>query len=484
MSLRNKVVLAASWNFIGRMVNISFTFIIGIIIARLLSPAEYGLVGIANIFIVLTSVFIDAGFGYALIQKKGCDNKDYSTIFFFNLIVSIFFYFLFFILSRRIAEFFHEEILINILRVLSLAIIIESLYLVQVVQLKKLMKFKTMAKAQIIANILAGFISILLAYKGYGVWSLVFKSIISQLLLLFIYYFSCKWIPQFIFSFTSIKKLFVFGSYHLISGVIYVIYNNLRSTVIAKYYSPIEFGLYSRAESFQNISSVQISGTISEITFPLFSELQDNKNKLKQTLRSTIKMLMYFNISISFCMLILANVMIIGLIGNQWSGAVKYLQLLCIYGAIYPIAPILLNAINALGRSDLFLKLEIIRKVLDIPVLIIGAVVGIQEMIIGIIIATTISLIIIMKIINKLIGYNLLNLVTDLKRPLFMGFIICPIIIISLFILKNYFNNLSTFIICTVFGLICFFVINITIKSEEYLLIKGLLMNKFKSIKI
>ena len=449
MSLKSKVVGGATWNLVGKMADYVFRFTIGVVIARLLSPAEYGIVGLANIFITLSYIFVDSGFTYALIQKQDCSERDYSTVFYFNILVSFSLFILIWLLSPVIAHFFKEPKLISVIRALILVILIQALYIVQVAKLKKGMAFKQLAQAQVIANFLSGIIALFLAYKGFGVWALVTKSLCLQLLLLLIYTLRIKWKPLLVFDKLSFKKLFSFGSKHLIGGILNSIYLQLKSIIVAKFYSPSEYGVYSRAESFQSMTTTQIAATITEVTFPLFSGIQDNLETLKKSLSKIIRIVLLIVMPLSILLMIIAKPMVMFLLGNKWSGVIKYLELLYIYGAIYPIAPVLLNSINAIGRSDLVLKLEIIRKTLDIPILFLGALISIQMMIIGIIVNHSISTVLCLITTKRTINYSIKDFLMDFKVPV----IISAILLCILLIINNYIHNhLSNILICFILG--------------------------------
>ncbi|OGU61905.1 MAG: hypothetical protein A2455_15835 [Ignavibacteria bacterium RIFOXYC2_FULL_35_16] len=480
---KENVLSAVSWHFTGSIVKLFFSFTIGVIIARLLTPSAYGVVGLATVFITITNAFVDSGFGMALIQKKECTSLDFSTVFYFNIFVSIVAYSLIFLAAGSIANFFHENQLITIIRVLGILIIFDALNAVQLSQLKKKLNYKFQTLINIASALISGGLGIFLAYNGYGAWSLIWQAITNQSILVVGYWISNKWRPKLEFSFNSLKSLFAFGSRLLLTGIIYQLYNNLNSIMIAKFYSASELGLFTRADRFQQISSKQISGTMAEITFPLFSNIQDDKPNLKKTVRYSIKAVMFVSTPLTFSMMILAKLIILGLIGERWQGSIQFLQLLCIYGLFYPIIPIITNIINALGKSDLFLKLEIVRRVMDVPVLFIGAFIGIKEMICVMIIVIMISIIITMRSVHKLIDYSIIELLSDIKSAFLVSLAIGIALMSYLLTVQKYFSNFQNLTISILISTSLFFIISEVYKINEYLLLKGFVINRLKNFK-
>ncbi|BDQ02776.1 lipopolysaccharide biosynthesis protein [Ignavibacterium sp.] len=367
MKLKEQTVSGIIWSFIDNSLTQIITFIVGIILARLLSPAEFGLVGMVGIFIVISQSFVDSGFSNALIRKKDCTTNDYSTIFYFNLAVSFFFYSVLFASSGLISDFFNEPKLIDITRVVSLSILINAFGLVQQTQLTKNIQIKIQTKISIVANISSGIIAVTMAYFGFSVWSLVFRNLSNVFVRnLLLWYFS-KWRPSLVFSFSSLKEMFSFGSKLLFSGLLDKIFENIYYFIVGKFFSAEQLGYYSRADTFARLPSSNINGVVQRISYPVLVKIQDDDAALKRALKKLIKTTMFITFFLMIIMAASAESLIITLIGKKWIPSVEYLQLLCFSLMLFPLHSLNLNMLNVKGRSDLFLKLEIIKKIIAIP---------------------------------------------------------------------------------------------------------------------
>lgn len=389
--------------------------------ARLLTPEEFGLIGMITIFIAVSQTFIDSGFSQALIRKPDCRNEDYSTMFFFNLAVGIVFYIILFASAPMIGGFFKEPRLVLILRVLGLALTIESFGLIERTILTKRMNFKLQTKISLISSGLSGVIAITLAYLGWGVWSLVAKTITQNLFNSILLWIWNRWEVKFVFDTDSFKEMAGFGSKLLGSGLIYTLYRNAYYIVIGKYFSAMELGYFTRAEQFQNLPSQNLSTIIERVSYPALSHVGEDAVKLKAAFKRLIKDTMY----ISFiCMLGLAAVakpLIVVLIGSKWLPAVPLLQLLCFSGMFYPLHSLNLNMLKVKGRSDLFLILEIIKTALAVPVILIGIFFGIKAMIIGMIVDSIIAYYLNSYWSGKLVNYPIWEQMKDIAPSFFLA---------------------------------------------------------------
>jgi O-antigen/teichoic acid export membrane protein len=407
MSLRKKTLSGMFWSFTDYAGNQLVQFVIGIILARLLTPSDYGLVGIVMVFIIISQTFVDSGFSQALIRKLVIDQKDYSTVFFFNISISTFIYLIIILISPFIGSFFQQKEIVSILRVLSLILIIDSFMIVQKIILIKNIDFKMQAKLSMISNIASGIIGITMAYYGFGVWSLVYRTILNSIFLSSLLWIFTKWKLTFEFSFESLKEMFNFGSKLLISSLLNNIYNNVNYFIIGKYFPMNELGFYTRADQFKNLMSNNLTMTIQRVSYPALASIQNDKSQLKYAYRSIIKLTMFISFSLMFGMAAIAKPMIMTLIGVKWLGCVEYLQLLCFAGVLYPLQALNSNILIVKGRSDLYLKLEIIKKILVVPVIILGIALGIKAMIVGMIVNSVIAYYINAFYSGKLISYSI-----------------------------------------------------------------------------
>ena len=329
MSLKQKTVSGLSWSFIDQIGNQGISFIVGIILARLLTPREFGLIGMITVFIALSESFINSGFSDALIRKKDCTDTDYSTIFYFNLIVGLLFAVILYISAPAIAVFFNESELTSIVRVMSIVLIIDSLTIIQRTILTKRIDFKLQTRISIIASIGSGVIAIIMAFNNYGVWSLVAQRISRQALNSFFLWLWNNWKPKFIFSRKSFKELFSFGNKLLISGLISTLYQNIYYLIIGKFYTTATLGYYTKANDFKRVPSEGLNGIISRVSYPVLSTLQDDKMRLKQNFQKLLRSTVFITFILMLGMAAIAEPMIITLIGEQWRQSIIYLQLLC-----------------------------------------------------------------------------------------------------------------------------------------------------------
>jgi teichuronic acid exporter len=476
-SIKQKTISGILWSSVDNFTTQGIVFVVGIFLARLLEPKEFGLIGMITIFIAISDVFIRSGFSEALIRKNNCTQTDYSTVFFFNLIAGIVFFSILFTLAPYISIFFKEPILKPIVRVLATVLIIDSLIIIQRTILVKRVDFKLQTRISVISSVGSGALAVILAYKGFGVWSLVALTITRQMLNSVLLWFWNKWRPTLIFSKDSFKELFGFGNKLLLSGLIDTVYNNLYYLVIGKYFSATELGFYTRAHNFSNFPSHNINTVVGRVTYPVLSDMQDYPDLLKTGYRRIIKSTMLITFVLMLGLAAIAEPMIITLIGEKWSPSIIYLQLLCFGGMLYPLHSLNLNMLKVLGRSDLFLKLEIIKKCLAIPVIVIGIFLGIKIMIIGMILNSFIAYYINSYWSGRLIKYGLKDQVRDIAPSFLMAAGMAFTVYILGYFLKT--SSAVTLIIqVTVGGAIAFAYWEM-LKMPDYLYIKQVVIEKF-----
>ncbi len=424
MSLKQKTISGLKWSFADNFVNQGLQFVFGIILARLLSPKEFGLIGMLTIFIAISQSFIDSGFSHALIRKNNCTNEDYSTVFFYNLGIGSFFYLLLFLFSGAIGNFYHEPILTLMIKVLGVNIIISSLSVIQKTILTKNINFKLQTNISIISSVSSGVIGIVMAYYGWGVWSLVWKNVAQNIINSALLWFWNGWRPVFVFRVKAFRELFGFGSKLLISGLIDTTFTNIYYLVIGKFFSATELGFYTRADQFKNVISQNITTTIQRVSYPVLATFQEDNVKLKERYKRLIITTMYISFVLMNGLAAVAKPFVLILIGAKWEASVIYLQLLCFAGALYPLHALNLNILNVKGRSESSLKLEVIKKTFDIPVILIGIVFGIKAMIIGMMFGSIIAYFINSYYSAQLISYPVLEQLTDILPSLMVSLIV------------------------------------------------------------
>ena len=390
-SLKSKTVHGLGWSAIDNISRIGVSFIVSIVLARLLSPDEYGLIGILTIFISVFNAIVDSGFTNALIRKNNASDTDYSTVFYVNMVVSVFMAAALFLCARPIASFFGREELVALTQAMSCIVIINALSIVQKARTTKAIDFKIQTKITLISAIISGVIGIVMAYMGYGVWALVGQQISCQLLTTALFWIYNKWLPSLVFSWESFREMWSFGWKLLVSGLIDTLWKEIYQVVIGKCYAPETLDLYTRAKQFSDLCSTNLTSIIQRVSYPVLSSIQDDKVRLREAYKKVIKTTMLPTFVLMFGMAAVAKPMIMVLIGEKWLGCVGFLQIICIYGALYPLHAINLNMLQVQGRSDLFLKLEIIKKIINIGPLLLGIFVDIYLMVGSSIITSCIS---------------------------------------------------------------------------------------------
>lgn len=473
-SLKHKTVKGISWSFIDNIASSGITFLVGLILARLLTPAEYGIMAMIAIFIAVSNSIIDSGFSNALIRKVHVERVDYNTVFYFNFVISVVLYLLLFVSSPAISAFFKEPILVEVTRIIGLIIIINSLGIIPRTIFIKNINFKTQTKVSLVSSISSGIIGISMAFVGLGVWSLVGQQLSRQILNTLFLWVYCKWRPVWEFSINSFKELFGFGSKLLLSGLLDTIYKNIYYLVIGRFYTPAQLGQYTRAEQFNTIFSSNLTSVVQRVSYPVLSSIQEEPARLREAYRKVIKIAMLVTFACMLGLAAVAKSLIIILIGEKWLPAVRLLQIICFSGMLYPLHAINLNILQVKGRSDLFLRLEIIKKIIAIGPITIGVFYGIEYMLLGGVFTSFIAYFLNSYYSANLIHYSTIEQVKD----------ILPFFLISSFVAAVMwgisFLNISAFSILLIqitLGLLIAFLIYEKTKLPEYLELKQIIFS-------
>ncbi|MBR1940234.1 MAG: lipopolysaccharide biosynthesis protein [Bacteroidaceae bacterium] len=362
MSNANKAISGMAWTGLDKLASYAIQFVISIVIARLLMPSDFGIIGMLAIFIAIAQTFLDSGFANALIQKKGRTEVDYATVFYFNIVISVLLYGVFYVCAPLIAAFYNIPILTDVTRVVTLSLIINGFVIVQTAKLSIDLNFRLQALASIFSVIVSGIVGLWLAYIGWGVWALVYQNVSHALVRALILWIFARWRPLFVFSFDSFKQLFSFGSKLLASSLINTIYTNIYTLVIGKAFSPAEVGFFNQGNHFSKLPMQIVQDIVVKVNYPILSELQDDNNRLVLTYKKLLRtpMFILFPILVGLCAV--ASPLIEVLLGEKWLPCVPILQVLCIGYMFTPLTTINLNLLYVKGRSDLVLKLEFIKK--------------------------------------------------------------------------------------------------------------------------
>ena len=471
-SLKDKTVKGVGWSAIDNIVQTSVTFVVSIVLARLLTPDDYGLIGIIAIFTTVCTTIINGGFTTALIRKKDATNDDYNTAFFCNLLVSLVLYFLIFLGAPLIASFFSREELVSLTRVSSLGMIIGALSLVQQTRLTKRIDFKSQTKITIVASVTSGAVGIIMAILGLGVWALVGQQLISHILRTVLLWIVNKWVPKFRFSSKSFHDLFGFGWKIMVSHLLDSVWKELYQVVVGKFYSPASLGQYTRSKQFSKLLSQNLTFVIQRVTYPVLSNIQDDKERMVTAYRRIIKTTMFVTAISMFFMGAVSEPLIYCLIGPKWHEAAIYLPLICISGSTYPLHAINLNMLQVQGRSDLYLGIEIIKKFIAFVPLVIGAFVGIMPMLYATVLTSFIAFFLNSHYSGQLLGYSSWMQIKDITP----SYSVATIIALSVYFLK--YLPLSSWVVLPmqilVGVMVLIFLCKIT-KMEEYQELMGVL---------
>lgn len=365
-SLKQKTVKGLGWSALDNAARYGMQFVIGIVLARLLTPDDYGLLGLVGIVTVVCTALVNGGFTTALIRKKDATEEDYNTAFICNLSMSLLLYTVIFLCAPCIADFFGRVELTALVRVSSLGLIIGALGMVQQTRLTKRIDFKTQTKITIVATALSGIIGIGMALTGFGVWSLVAQQLTSQAVTTMLLYIYNRWMPGLLFSTESFHDLFGFGWKMMLSGVLDSVWKESYQMVVGKVYTPGALGQYTRAKQFSSLFSSNLTAVIQRVTYPVLSNIQDDRKRMVSAYRRIIKVTMFVTATGMFFLAAISEPMLYCLIGPQWHEASTYLPLICLNSTLYPLHAINLNMLQVQGRSDLFLGLEVVKKLIGL----------------------------------------------------------------------------------------------------------------------
>lgn len=416
MNLKQKTEKALIWSFVDKFGQQIIYFVSGIILANLLMPGDYGKIGVLTIFIVLSNILIDSGFSSALIRKKGATDSDYSTIFFFNLIISLIFYFILYFSAIFIADYFEISDLVPISRLLFLSIIFNSFGLIQQTRMFKEIRFTEYARINIVALTISSVAAIWLAANGGGAWALVVQTLGLSVLKTILLWMFGRWYPKMIFSFASIKEFWRYSANLLGTGVLNAVFNNIYPLIIAKGFSTVTVGFYTQAQKLQDIPSALIANIFRSVAFPVLSTINDDKPRLLRVFGKYIRTTAFFIFPIMILLIVVANPLIITLITEKWSDSVPMLQVLAISGMFSPFIILYYDLFNTEGRSDINFKVEVVKKIFLIVGIVASFTIGnsIMNLIWVWVAYTSLSLVATAIVSSKVTGYKVVMLIKDI----------------------------------------------------------------------
>jgi teichuronic acid exporter len=413
-NLRQKVISGVVWRGLERIGSQVASFAVTIVLARLLEPKDFGTISMIAVFLAISQVFVYAGFGSALVQKKSVTEADYNSVFYLSITVAVFFYLVLFTAAPWIAAFYNEPILTGVLRLLALSLIVSGLNSVQTAVLNREMKFRLSFVVSLITMLVSAVIGIVMAYRGYGVWALVFSSLGGQVTTTVALWLVVKWRPVWIFSFSAIRQLFRFSSKLLAAALLISVFGNLYNVIIGKLYSPTVLGYYSRGQSIPSLMMSSVDGTISGVMFSALSSCQQDTERMKAITRRALKVTYFVTFPLMVGLAAVAQTLVLVVLSDKWLPCVPYLQLTCITFALLPLHTANQQVITALGRSDIYLVQEVLNKCLIIIAVLGTYRLGVAAMVIGQAAVSLMSVVINAWPNRRLIDYALARQIGDI----------------------------------------------------------------------
>lgn len=424
MTLRKQALSGIFWTFLQQFSMQGITFFVSIIMARLLVPEEFGLIGMISIFIAIGRTLIDSGLSQSLIRVKEANHEDYNTVFYFNLAVSIIIYMIVYISAPFIASFYNQHILINIIRIYCLVFVTNAFGTIQTTMLTKALNFKTQMKVAVPSLVISSALGISMAYLGYGVWSLVWSAVTQSVFNVLQLWFWSLWRPTLTFSIEKFHYHFHYGYKLMLSGVLDTIFNNAFTIIIGKFFSPAQVGYYNRADSLKQLPVSNIAFVLNKVTFPLFASIHNEDVRLKSAYKKIMQMVIFLVAPMLIILAVLAEPLFRFLFTEKWLPSVPYFQILCANGILFPIHAYNLNILKIKGRSDIFLKLEIVKKILLLVIILIAFSFGIFGLLYGSVIFSILAFFINTHYTAKYINYSSFEQIKD----------IAPIITLAAFV--------------------------------------------------
>lgn len=464
-TMQSKVFGGLLWRFAERIGAQGVSLVVSIVLARLLAPENYGTIELITVFTAILNVFIDSGLGSALIQKKDADDLDFSSVFYFNVVVCGILYLVMFFAAPFIATFYKDISLTPLIRVLSLTLIISGVKNIQHAYVARTMQFKRFFFATLGGTVGAAVIGIYMAYKGYGVWALVTQHLFNNAVDTTILWITVKWRPRWIFSWTRLRELMSYGWKLLVSALLDTGYNNLRQLIIGKKYTSTDLAFYNRGRQFPSLIVENINSSINSVLFPTMSQVQDNKIRLKEMTRRSMKTSTYIMAPLMMGMAFCAESIVCLLLTDKWIECVPYMRIFCITFMFYPIHTANLNAIKAMGRSDIFLKLENIKKIIGLIILLSSMWFGVMAMAYSLLISTFLSMIINSWPNRKLLEYGYLDQMKDIMPSVLLAAVMG---ILVFCVQKIGLSDKVTLLIQIPLGAIIYIFGSIVLKLEPY----------------
>ena len=475
LDLKQKTISSMLWNAVQRFGTVFLMFVSNLVLARLLYPEDFGCIGMLSIFIALSKTFIDGGFGAALIQKKDVTQEDYSTIFYWNLLVSSVLFVVLLLCAPWVANFYHMPLLKDVLRVMSVVLIINGFSVIQTTILTKQLSFKLIAKANLLATIISVAVAIAAAYMGLGVWSLVINNLLSAALTAIFLWLMNSWRPSLLFSWKSFRELFNFGGLMLLSSILNTLFENIQGLVIGRFYTAKDMGFYSQAKKLDEVPSSSISQIVTQVSFPVFSQIASDLSALRNSVRKNIICTTYLIFPLQVLLIVLAKPIFLLLFGDKWHESVPYFQVLCVYSMFVSLNAINTNIYKAMGRSKIYFWVQLTKKILGVILLVIGTCFGVMGVTWSVSISGILWWLIAASVNDRLLNYGLFDQACDVAK----SFVISLGIGVCIYMLEQ---NVSLplllhLMVFSIAYVTAYIIMSMIFRSEPYYIYKEIVSN-------
>lgn len=436
-NLKNKTKKGLYWSFFGQLANYGMSFGVGIVMARLLSPSDYGITALPAVFMSVAWLLQNAGLSDALVRKSDMTEEDLATSFYYSIFIGAFLYIVLFVLAPFIADFYNTPILTSLIRVTAFNFIWGPLNVPQNIILKRRLDFKTPMKISMLASCFSAFVGIGMAYAGFGLWALVMSSMLSGVFSLVLSWYVVRWLPKTGWSKQSFKYLWGYGNKMMISGILDSLYNNLAPIIIGKFYSPYQLGVYNRAQNYAALPSKNLTGIISNVSFPVLSKMQDDTQKMAYNYRRMLKLSAFIIFPVMLMLSALARPLVITMLTEKWESCIILLQIICFDLMWYPIHAINLNLLQVKGRSDLFLRLEVVKKIIGLAILFFSLPLGIVFFCFGNILSSMLALVVNTYYTGKLLNVGYFKQMKDLLPSICLSLLMYVTVHLVIYFIPN-----------------------------------------------
>ena len=470
-SLKQQTISGVLWSALQKFGTMGVALISNFVLARLLSPDDYGCIGILAIFIIVANTFVVGGFAGALVQKKEPTDEDYSTVFYWNVVVAVLLYVGLYFSAKYIAAFYKISLLQPVLKVQGVVLVINALSVVQLNKLRKELNFKSMSVVQLVATVVSVVVAVVMACYGYGVWSLVAQQLVVSFITTALLWYVSPWRPVLCFSLKSFKALFAYGAFLLFSDLLNSICENIQGLIIGRRYSVADMGFYSQARKMEEVPTITISHVVATVTFPVFAKLQNDKERLYWAVRRSLRLMNFVNFPLMILLMVVAEPLFIILFSDKWVDSVPYFRILCVAGLVNCLQSVNYQVTAAVGRSKALFRWNIVKRVVGLLLLFVGMYWGVEGVLWAVVAGFYFTFFVNALVASTSTGYSLWEQVKDFLPFLFLSLVAALFAVFSLFVCSCSYM-LQLLLPSVVYALVYLFVAKIIKLPELYELMK------------